>query len=61
MDYQKIADFIIVNIGSEKNISTIGHCATRLRAVVKDPNIVNLENLKKNPDLFSQMDNFKLS
>lgn len=44
MDYQKIADFIIENIGSEKNISTIGHCATRLRVVVKDQNIVNLEN-----------------
>ena len=51
MDYQKIADFIIENIGSEKNISSIGHCATRLRAVVKDQNIVNLENLKKNPDI----------
>ena len=51
MDYQKIADFIIENIGSEKNISTIGHCATRLRVVVKDQNIVNLENLKKNPDI----------
>ncbi|MGL4947174.1 MAG: PTS transporter subunit EIIC, partial [Cetobacterium sp.] len=51
MDYKQIADFILENIGSDKNISTIGHCATRLRVVVKDPENVNLENLKKNTEI----------
>lgn len=51
MDYKQIADFILENIGTDKNISTIGHCATRLRVVVKDESGVNLENLKKNSDI----------
>lgn len=44
MDYKKIADFILENIGTEKNISTVGHCATRLRVIVKNQDSVNLEN-----------------
>ncbi|MGL4947647.1 MAG: sucrose-specific PTS transporter subunit IIBC [Cetobacterium sp.] len=51
MDYKQIADFILENIGTDKNISTLGHCATRLRVVVKDESGVNLENLKKNTDI----------
>ncbi|MGL5052347.1 MAG: sucrose-specific PTS transporter subunit IIBC [Cetobacterium sp.] len=51
MDYKKVADFIIENIGTEKNISSVGHCATRLRVVVKDESDVKLENLKKNTDI----------
>lgn len=51
MDYRKVADFILENIGTKENISTIGHCATRLRAVVKEEGKVNLDNLKKNPDI----------
>ena len=51
MDYKKIANFILENIGNESNISTIGHCATRLRVLVKDESKVNLDNLKKSTDI----------
>ncbi|MGL5202826.1 sucrose-specific PTS transporter subunit IIBC [Cetobacterium sp.] len=51
MDYKKTAEFILENIGTENNLSTVGHCATRLRVVVKDQTLVNLDNLKKNSDI----------
>ena len=47
MDYKKIANFILENIGNESNISTIGHCATRLRVLVKDESKVNLDKDRK--------------
>ncbi|MGL5934845.1 MAG: PTS transporter subunit EIIC, partial [Cetobacterium sp.] len=51
MDYKQTAQFILENIGTENNLSTVGHCATRLRVVVKDQALVNLDNLKKNSDI----------
>lgn len=46
MDFNKIAQEIVLNIGGKDNISVLEHCATRLRIVVKDNNKVNTENLK---------------
>ncbi|MGL5124293.1 MAG: sucrose-specific PTS transporter subunit IIBC [Fusobacteriaceae bacterium] len=51
MNYKKIANFILTNIGTEKNISTIAHCSTRLRVFVKNKDNVNFENLKSNTDI----------
>lgn len=46
MDFNKVAQEIIINIGGKENISVLEHCATRLRIVVKDNDKVNTENLK---------------
>lgn len=46
MDFIKIAQEIVLNIGGKDNISVLEHCATRLRIVVKDNSKVNTENLK---------------
>ena len=46
MDFNKVAQEIIINIGGKDNISVLEHCATRLRIVVKDNSKVNTENLK---------------
>lgn len=46
MDFNKIAQEIVINIGGKDNISVLEHCATRLRIVVKDNSKVNAENLK---------------
>ena len=46
MDFKKIAQEIVLNIGGKDNISVLEHCATRLRIVVKDNSKVNTENLK---------------
>lgn len=46
MDFNKIAQEIVLNIGGKDNISVLEHCATRLRIVVKDNSKINTENLK---------------
>lgn len=34
-------------IGGEENVSTVSHCATRLRFVLKDPNKADVEKIEK--------------
>lgn len=46
MDFKKITDEIMENIGGEENVNTLSHCMTRLRFVLKDESKVNLEVLK---------------
>lgn len=41
MDFEKMADTIIKEIGGEGNISGITHCATRLRLTLNDENLAN--------------------
>lgn len=47
MDFQKLAQDILKNIGEEKNIVNLTHCATRLRLNLNDTSKVNEEVLKK--------------
>ena len=46
MKYEKLARFIIKNVGGEKNINIVQHCATRLRFELKDEEKVNKVNLE---------------
>lgn len=46
MNFNKVAEEILKNIGGKENISILEHCATRLRIVVKDNEKVNGEGLK---------------
>ena len=36
MDFKKIAQEVIDNIGGKENISSATHCLTRLRLILKD-------------------------
>ena len=47
MNYQKLAQRIVENIGGFGNIQQITNCATRLRLVLKDNALVNEDALKK--------------
>lgn len=49
MDYKKLASTILEKVGGEKNVISVGHCATRLRFNLKDDKKADtdfLENLK---------------
>ncbi|MFK4996687.1 PTS transporter subunit EIIB [Bacillus sp. N9] len=53
MSYGKLAKMIVKNIGGEDNISSVTHCATRLRFKLKDDSKANTEALKSSPDVLS--------
>ena len=47
MNYSGLAQKILNDVGGEKNIGSLTHCATRLRFNLKDMSKVNEEKLKK--------------
>ena len=47
MDYNKIAQDIIENVGGKENIISAAHCSTRLRLVLKDDNVINTEKVEE--------------
>jgi len=47
MDYEKVSQEIIREVGGEKNISSATHCATRLRLILKDESLANDDQVKK--------------
>lgn len=49
MDYGKLAEEILSQVGGPSNITQLGHCATRLRMNLKDDKAVDLEGVKKVP------------
>lgn len=46
MDYKKMSQQIISGVGGEKNISSVVHCATRLRFVLKDESKANDQDVQ---------------
>lgn len=46
MDFNKIAQEVVKNIGGKENIAVMEQCATRLRIVAKDNDKVSVEGLK---------------
>lgn len=50
MELKELSEKIIEFIGKE-NISSVSHCATRLRLIVKDKNKVNLSEIEKLKDV----------
>lgn len=47
LDYKKMSQDILANVGGVDNLSNINHCATRLRLKVKDASLVDKSELKK--------------
>ena len=46
MDYRKLAEEILQNVGGTDNISGLTHCATRLRFNLKDESKAKTDVLK---------------
>lgn len=51
MDYKKIAQQILDNVGGSENIKTFTHCATRLRLTLKNNDKVDVETIKDIDDV----------
>ncbi|MCC8097178.1 MAG: PTS glucose/sucrose transporter subunit IIB, partial [Eubacterium sp.] len=47
MVYRKSAEQVIEKIGGKENIVSAAHCATRLRLVVADNNIIKKEDIEE--------------
>lgn len=47
MDYRKSAEQVIEKIGGKENIVSAAHCATRLRLVVADNDIIKKEDIEE--------------
>lgn len=46
MDFNKLGEEILKEVGGPKNIASLTHCATRLRFVIKDESEVNINAIK---------------
>lgn len=53
MDYKALASTILEKVGGKENVSSVVHCATRLRFVLKDEGKAQTEVLKKTPGVLS--------
>lgn len=45
-DYSKLASDILIHVGGKKNVSSVVHCATRLRFKLKDNSKANADTIK---------------
>lgn len=57
MNYEKLANTILDNIGGRKNVSNVTHCSTRLRLNLKDTSKVNSEVLKNTKGIMGIVNN----
>lgn len=46
VDYKKDASALLELIGGKENISSVTHCATRMRFVLQDPDNADVEAIK---------------
>lgn len=53
IDYRKTAQMLVDELGGSDNIINAAHCATRLRFVLKDENIVDKEKVSKIPGVIT--------
>ncbi|TFB71336.1 PTS beta-glucoside transporter subunit IIBCA [Cryobacterium glaciale] len=53
MDYSKTAAAVLQGVGGEKNVSSLVHCATRLRFVIKDNALVDTAAVKAAPGVIA--------
>ncbi len=53
IDYRNTANLLVKELGGDKNILNVAHCATRLRFVLKDESIVNKDKVSKIPGVIT--------
>lgn len=46
MNYKKIAEEVLIFVGGKENVSSVAHCATRLRFVLNNESLANKEQLE---------------
>ena len=51
MDHARVAKTVLTAVGGPDNISAAAHCATRLRLVLNDLDIVDNDALDNDPDI----------
>lgn len=51
MDNQAVGKRVWEAVGSEKNVNSLVHCATRLRFKLKDESVADTQKLKQDPDV----------
>ena len=52
-NYDRLAEFIIRQVGGKENIQSLTHCMTRLRFQLKDESVVDENKIKEHPDIIS--------
>lgn len=57
MDHKSVAERVLVAVGGADNIAAGAHCATRLRLVLKDMNVINQDALDNDEDLKGTFNN----
>ena len=53
MDYSKTAAAVLKGVGGEHNVSSLVHCATRLRFVIKDDSKIDKAAVKAAPGVIA--------
>ncbi|WP_018296985.1 beta-glucoside-specific PTS transporter subunit IIABC [Corynebacterium lubricantis] len=56
IDYSVLAGDILKNVGGEENVSSVVHCATRLRFMLKDHSKVDEDVIKKLPGVITTVE-----
>ncbi|WP_159501167.1 beta-glucoside-specific PTS transporter subunit IIABC [Microbacterium sp. 18062] len=56
VDYARLATEVLENVGGEANVSSVSHCATRLRFVLKDPERADKDAVTKIPGVISALE-----
>ena len=46
MNYKKIAEEVVMFVGGKDNVSSVAHCATRLRFVLNNETLASKEKLE---------------
>ena len=52
MDHKSVAERVLTAVGGTDNIAAGAHCATRLRLVLKDMNVINQAALEQTDGMF---------
>lgn len=61
--FEKDAKELLEAIGGSENISAVTHCVTRMRFVLEDPSIADIETIEKIPSVkgtFTQAGQFQV-
>lgn len=57
MDHKSVAERVLTAVGGTDNIAAGAHCATRLRLVLRDMNVINQDALDNDEDLKGTFNN----
>ena len=51
MDHARVAQTVLQAVGGPDNITAAAHCATRLRLVLRDDQLIDTATLDEDPDI----------